>query len=262
MMNDFLTDAFVRLRQKLKGISVRVLLDPDGAEDVLQESFVRLWRKQYPLQSEQEAASLLVRTVRNASLNERRRRHPFPLEADIAEAPPDADDKEEAYAAMHRKIESELTETQRYILEEKEYGGRTLGRCPAAGTALQPENRYPVHPPEGHKRPALQFQERDAFACRPDGRPRVRRTAGRAGLPVPGPGADVPPGPGPLGVFLGRRRGRPGHPSLRRVVPPIQGSGTRRVRPLFLRRGFYRQRADHGVCGCLAGGLFCGRNAR
>lgn len=69
MMNDFLTDAFVRLRQKLKGISVRVLLDPDGAEDVLQESFVRLWRKQYPLQSEQEAAALLVQTeVRGSSM--------------------------------------------------------------------------------------------------------------------------------------------------------------------------------------------------
>ena len=27
---------------------------------------------------------------------------------------------------MRRKIESELTSTQRYILEEKEYGGRTL----------------------------------------------------------------------------------------------------------------------------------------
>jgi len=126
MMNDFLTDAFVRLRQKLKGMSVRVLLDPDGAEDVLQESFVRLWRKQYPLHSEQEAESLLFRTVRNASLNERRRRRPFPLEADFAEAPPDLEEKEDAYAAMHRKIESELTETQRYILEEKEYGGRTL----------------------------------------------------------------------------------------------------------------------------------------
>ncbi len=126
MMNDFLTDAFVRLRQKLKGISVRVLLDPDGAEDVLQECFVRLWRKQYPLHSAQEAEALLARTVRNASLNERRRRRPFPLEAEIAEAPPDTEDKEEAYAAMHRKIESELTQTQRYILEEKEYGGRTL----------------------------------------------------------------------------------------------------------------------------------------
>ena len=94
MMNDFLTDAFVRLRQKLKGISVRVLLDPDGAEDILQESFVRLWQKRYPLHSEQEAAALLTRAVRNASLNERRRKHPFPLEADIAEAPPDPEDKE------------------------------------------------------------------------------------------------------------------------------------------------------------------------
>lgn len=126
MANDFLTDAFIRLRQKLKGISVRVLPDPNGAEDVLQDSFVRLWQKRYPLRSEQEAEALLARTVRNASLNERRRRRPVPLEADVAEAPPDVEDREKAYAAMHRKIESELTETQRYILEEKEYGGRTL----------------------------------------------------------------------------------------------------------------------------------------
>ena len=42
MANDFLTDAFIRLRQKLKGISVRVLPDPTGAEDILQDSFVRL----------------------------------------------------------------------------------------------------------------------------------------------------------------------------------------------------------------------------
>ena len=39
---------------------------------------------------------------------------------------PDPEDKEEAYAAMRRKIASELTRTQRYILEEREYGGRTL----------------------------------------------------------------------------------------------------------------------------------------
>ena len=126
MAKDFLTDAFVRLRQKLKGISVRVLSDTDGADDVLQDSFVRLWQRRYPLQSEKEAEALLARTVRNASLNERRRKRPVPLETDVAEEPPDAGDKEMAYAAMHRKIESELTNTQRYILEEKEYGGRTL----------------------------------------------------------------------------------------------------------------------------------------
>ena len=71
MAKDYLTDAFVRLRQKLKGISGRVLSDPEGAEDVLQDSFVRLWRRQYPIGSEKEAEALLARTVRNASLNER-----------------------------------------------------------------------------------------------------------------------------------------------------------------------------------------------
>lgn len=126
MAKDYLVEAYTRLRQKLKGISMRVLSDADGAEDVLQDSFVRLWRRQYPLRSEQEAEALLAKTVRNASLNERRRKRMVLLETDIADDPPDAVDKENAYAEMHRMIESELSQTQRYILEEKEYGGRTL----------------------------------------------------------------------------------------------------------------------------------------
>ena len=126
MAQDYLTDAFVRLRQKLKGISGRVLPEKDSAEDVLQDSFVRLWRRQYPLGSEKEAEALLARTVRNASLNERRRARTVPLEKDLADDSPDPEDREKAYAEMHRKIERELTELQRYILEEKEYGGRTL----------------------------------------------------------------------------------------------------------------------------------------
>ena len=116
---DFLTEAFIRLRQKLKLISGRVLADPEGAEDVLQDSFVRLWRKRYPLRSEQEAEALLTRTVRNASLNERRRKRPQPLETDLPDERPDPDE-------LKQKIDSELTQLQKYILEEKEYGGRTL----------------------------------------------------------------------------------------------------------------------------------------
>ena len=126
MAKDYLTDAFVRLRQKLKGISGRVLPDPEGAEDVLQDSFVRLWRRQYPIGSEKEAEALLARTVRNSSLNERRRKRAVPLDKDFVDDSPDPSDRERAYAEMHRKIEQELTETQRYILEEKEFGGRTL----------------------------------------------------------------------------------------------------------------------------------------
>jgi RNA polymerase sigma factor, sigma-70 family len=126
MAQDYLTEAFVRLRQKLKGISGRMLQDPDEAEDVLQDSFVRLWRRQYPVRTEKEAEALLARTVRNASLNKRRRKRATPLDKDIADDSPGEEDKEKAYAEMRRQIERTLTEKQLYILEEKEYGGRTL----------------------------------------------------------------------------------------------------------------------------------------
>ena len=126
MSQDYLTDAFIRLRQRLRVISGRVIADSAGAEDVLQDTFVRLWRKQYPLQSEKEAEALLTRTVRNVSLNEKRRRRGGPLEMDIVDESPDAVEKERAYDELKRKIDSELTQIQKYILEEKEYGGRTL----------------------------------------------------------------------------------------------------------------------------------------
>ena len=126
MAQDYLTDAFIRLRQKLKGISGSMLPDPGGAEDVLQDSFLRLWRRKYPLRSEKEAEALLTRTVRNASLNERRRARTVPLERDYTDDSPDPADRERAYEEMHLEIQIQLTDTQRYILEEKEYAGRTL----------------------------------------------------------------------------------------------------------------------------------------
>ena len=126
MSQDYLTNAFIRLRQRLRVITGRVIADSAGAEDVLQDSFVRLWRKHYPLQSEKEAEALLTRAVKNASLNEKRRKRGDPLVMDIADETPDSEEKERAYDQLRRKIEGELTSTQKYILEEKEYGGRTM----------------------------------------------------------------------------------------------------------------------------------------
>ena len=48
------------------------------------------------------------------------------METDIVDESPDAVEKERAYDELKRKIDSELTSTQKYILEEKEFGGRTL----------------------------------------------------------------------------------------------------------------------------------------
>ena len=126
MAQDYLTDAFVRLRQKLRWISGRILPDTSASEDILQDCFVRLWQHRYPLKSEHEAEALLSRAVRNASLNERRRKQTVPFEKDIVDDSPDYYSKEKAYAELQKKIEEQLTDKQRYILEEKEYGGRTL----------------------------------------------------------------------------------------------------------------------------------------
>ena len=48
------------------------------------------------------------------------------MEKDIVDERPDVEEKERTYNELKRKIDSELTSTQKYILEEKEYGGRTL----------------------------------------------------------------------------------------------------------------------------------------
>ena len=126
MSQDFLTDAFIRLRQRLRVFSGRIIADSAGAEGILQDCFVRLWRGQYPLRSEKEAEALLTKTVKNASLNEKRRKRGTPLEKDIVDESPDPEERERAYDELKRKIDGELTSTQKYILEEKEYGGRTL----------------------------------------------------------------------------------------------------------------------------------------
>ena len=69
---------------------------------------------------------MLARTVRNASLNEQRRKRTVPLEMDLVDDSPDYSIKEKAFEELQKRIEQQLTDTQRYILEEKEYGGRSL----------------------------------------------------------------------------------------------------------------------------------------
>ena len=125
-MADLLTNAFIRIRLRLKRIYGRMLSDYDAAEDVLQDVFVRLWKKQYPLQSEKEAEVLISRAARNASLNERRKKRKVPLDADYPDDSPDIADRERAFDEMKRKINTELTDKQRYIFEEREYGGRAI----------------------------------------------------------------------------------------------------------------------------------------
>ena len=121
-----MTNAFIRIRLRLKRIYGKMLSDYEKAEDVLQDVFVRLWQKQYPLQSEKEAEALISRAARNAILNERRKKRLATLDANYPDDSPDIADRERAFEEMKRKISTELTDKQRYIIEEREYGGRSL----------------------------------------------------------------------------------------------------------------------------------------
>lgn len=125
MGKDLLTEAYLKLAKKLKSESRKIVRDPDRADDVLQDAFIRLWKKGYRLESHKDAEYLLRRTVRNVSLNEVRRNRGEPIKDDIADRiPPDARN-EEFYARMRNAVDQQLTDVQKYILEERAYGGRT-----------------------------------------------------------------------------------------------------------------------------------------
>ncbi len=126
-MEDYLTNAFVRIRGKLMGLSRRILRDTSDAEDALQEAFVKLWGR-YQIRSSQEAEALLNRAVRNASIDAFRQRKDFPINGkDVAgEEPEPALDREALFRKVEQMIESDLTETQKYIIRRHEYEGAKL----------------------------------------------------------------------------------------------------------------------------------------
>ena len=55
----------------------RILEDPDGSEDVVQEAYVRVWDRRKHWERRDTLRPILFRTVRNLALNEKRRRDTF-----------------------------------------------------------------------------------------------------------------------------------------------------------------------------------------
>lgn len=125
---DILTSAYLSLRDRLQLRAQRITGRADEAEDALQEAFYRLWSRQYDIRSEGQAEALLHTAVRNASVDQvRRRRDALPLEsADTVPGRPEPKDSRETLALVRGIIESALSPTQRYILERKEYEGIPL----------------------------------------------------------------------------------------------------------------------------------------
>ena len=134
-MADILTETYQRIRQRLKAVSGRVLSDAQAAEDALQEAFLRLWGR-YEVRSDREAEALLIRTVRNVSIDQIRKRKTEPLSVDLPEED-DGEHREALFRRVEEMVDTELTDLQRLIIRRHEYESVTLEKI-AEELGMQP----------------------------------------------------------------------------------------------------------------------------
>lgn len=144
MTEDILTATFTTLQRRFSRLAHGILNKDEDVEDALQEAFCRLWPKRERIRSRQEAEALVTTTVKHISIDLLRRnqvRQPLPLDEE-RDAPLDfgadeTEEQEERFRQVERLIEQELTETQRAILQRKEYDGLSLNEI-AAELRMQP----------------------------------------------------------------------------------------------------------------------------
>lgn len=123
-MADFLTEAFLRLRGRVFGKA--------AGEDALQEAFVRLWQR-YDPHSSVEAEALLQRTMRNITIDARRRKRTVPFEEDTSgliteqEEPMElAQERERLFTSIEESLRNDISDIQQYIIRRHEYDGVPL----------------------------------------------------------------------------------------------------------------------------------------
>ena len=128
---DILTQTYIKLREKLTVRTGTMLSSREDAEDVLQETFYKLWSKHYSYGSTREAEAIFAATARNTGIDRLRHEKPkVPLDGyDRADAPPE--DSREKLKIVENIIDKELTDTQKYIIRRKEYDGAPMPKIAA-----------------------------------------------------------------------------------------------------------------------------------
>lgn len=108
---------------ELRGFLVKRLQDPDAAEDLLQESFLRALREGEGFCRLDDPRAWLFRVARNAAVDRERRQRPTePVTEDIAETEPTSAPIDALEHCMRRNL-TELAEPDRRIIEACDLGG-------------------------------------------------------------------------------------------------------------------------------------------
>lgn len=115
MEKDFLTSAFIEVRDKLHGFATRMLRSDEDAADALQDAYLRL-RCRGDITSDREARHKLAAVLRNLCIDRLRQRHTVRLDTttlqETAAADPATDNAEE----LERLLRKDLSPLQRQIL--------------------------------------------------------------------------------------------------------------------------------------------------
>lgn len=135
-----LIDTFTRERERLRSIARRFLHSDSDAEDTLQDAFIKLWQRVDSIDDAHYSAALAVTTVKNLSIDRRRKRHIATTEINeeiIVEDTTGDSSHEELINDIETIIEQQLTATQRCIIHLRDYEGKDYDDI-ARETGLQP----------------------------------------------------------------------------------------------------------------------------
>lgn len=123
------TQVFRRLNHRLLHLARGILRNDMEAEDVVQESFCRIWERRDQLNSAEEVAAIITTTVKHVSIDALRTqnlRGTINIE-DVAEPTQTSEDEvqsaEERFQHIEDLIESQLSPAARHVLRRREYDG-------------------------------------------------------------------------------------------------------------------------------------------
>lgn len=133
MNKDILLSVFTGLRKTFLHQAQRILASEEDAEDVVQDAFCKLWRCNYTLDTRNEVEALARTTIRNLSLDERRKqevRQQLSLDperdAQLQSSTVEEIEIRERFEQVESIIETELSASEQRVMHLKEYDGRSI----------------------------------------------------------------------------------------------------------------------------------------
>ena len=132
MNENILVETYIRLKKKFFSKAYLILNNREDANDALQEAFYKLWKRGYDLDNSSNAEAIITTAVKNVSIDMKKKIKEKSIDYTTANFKSeetnlrDKVEKERLLSYVDKIIDNELSELQKYIINKKEYEGKTL----------------------------------------------------------------------------------------------------------------------------------------